>query len=172
MPTKLRSRSHDDNLLEPDLQRENAELKRDLESLRYSKIKLAEKNGCLKNHVQKLELQLAQYKTLCEKMQSDSVTSDKMEIENLRQQLEVVLLVKEALHDENLELRHRLESSQLQERHTSPGVCVVCMDNLANVVCMPCRHGALCSECAELDEVKTCPVCREEVAEKLVIFLP
>ena len=137
--TLHRSRSHDDNLLEPDLQRENVELKRDVESLRCSKNKLAEKNSCLKNHVQKLELQLSQYKKLYEKIQSDSVTSDKMEIEKLRQQLEVVLLVKEALHDENLELRHRLENSQLQERHASPGACVVCMDNPANVVCMPCR---------------------------------
>ena len=44
--------------------------------------------------------------------------------------------------------------------------CVVCMTNLRNVACLPCRHIVMCDDCARkiahLDN--QCPVCRTEIA--------
>ena len=36
------------------------------------------------------------------------------------------------------------------------GQCVICMDNLANLVCLPCKHLAICSLCNAIAE---CPMC-------------
>lgn len=42
-------------------------------------------------------------------------------------------------------------------------VCVVCMDQVASVIMLPCRHKVLCRFCAP--SVSSCPCCREVALE-------
>merc|ERR1711959_809747 len=100
---------------------------------------------------------------------------DPLEIGSLHQQLSAVQQVNDALHKEKLELQERLQASRSQAegaRETCQAACcVICMDNLVNTVCLPCRHLALCSECGMSGNVSSCPICRCPVEDKMVVFM-
>mmetsp|Transcript_46765 Transcript_46765/g.109079 ORF Transcript_46765/g.109079 Transcript_46765/m.109079 type:complete len:384 (-) Transcript_46765:18-1169(-) len=106
-----------------------------------------------------------------------SKSSPALEISNLHDQLSAMIQLKEFMEKENLELRQKLEGSH---RHTGDehrsaigmSVCVVCMDNLANLVCMPCKHLALCTYCGQRSALSECPICRATVMEKMQIYTP
>eukprot|EP00741_Cyanophora_paradoxa_P007405 tig00001127_g7164.t1 len=50
------------------------------------------------------------------------------------------------------------------ERERDARVCVACLENARSVICMPCRHKALCDGCFEQlrgrDAHAQCPICR------------
>lgn len=48
-------------------------------------------------------------------------------------------------------------------------ICIVCMDNEANYVLVPCGHMQLCEECS--NRVVDCPSCRTPVSLKMKVFL-
>jgi len=98
-----------------------------------------------------------------------------MEITNLNDQLEAVLMLKNALNNENLHLHQELQvyKMRLEKVSRAPATtCVICLDNLANVVCIPCKHLSLCLACSAQPTLAACPLCRERITEKMQIFMP
>ncbi|CAE7577740.1 unnamed protein product [Symbiodinium sp. CCMP2456] len=103
--------------------------------------------------VRTAEAQKEQYKALFEESQTDTFVQASgegrdREIVGLHQQLAALLMLKDALNSENLELQERIQAMEQLQRH-SQASCVICMENLANVVCLPCKHLALCSFCSQ-----------------------
>mmetsp|Transcript_105698 Transcript_105698/g.297292 ORF Transcript_105698/g.297292 Transcript_105698/m.297292 type:complete len:331 (-) Transcript_105698:171-1163(-) len=47
--------------------------------------------------------------------------------------------------------------------------CVVCLRTPRSVLLQPCMHLALCGECAP--QVKSCPVCRKDISQRVKVFL-
>ena len=45
----------------------------------------------------------------------------------------------------------------------------VCLDSIANVVLLPCRHMCCCQRCSE--SLRSCPVCRRKTEKKIQAFL-
>jgi len=45
--------------------------------------------------------------------------------------------------------------------------CVVCLNGVRSICCVPCGHLALCSECAP--RVNTCPVCRAVITQRIAV---
>jgi len=101
------------------------------------------------------------------------IEADRLEVDNLHQKLDAVMLLKGMLFKDNMELQRELETLR---RSAGEGVklsaCVICMDNLANVVCMPCKHLVLCAHCSQQENVHDCPICRTHVQEKMQIYTP
>ena len=59
---------------------------------------------------------------------------------------------------------HLYTTSTVQRSETSEAsdnVCVVCQDNDAVIVLLPCRHACLCDSC--LAQMTACPVCRTNI---------
>ncbi|XP_055348932.1 uncharacterized protein LOC129595831 [Paramacrobiotus metropolitanus] len=76
----------------------------------------------------------------------------------------------DALRSNIRKLKERLE----EERDGK--LCVVCHDNLRNIVSIPCRHFALCEDCINMLPTnifhnKLCPVCRKQIQELIKIFV-
>ena len=49
--------------------------------------------------------------------------------------------------------------------------CKVCLDAVANVVTLPCKHMAMCEQCSELLRDDRCPICRTQIVTQFTIFL-
>ncbi len=51
--------------------------------------------------------------------------------------------------------------------------CVICLEDRDKpVLFLPCRHAVVCKECANSVEMMSpCPVCREQVWEKIEVFI-
>jgi hypothetical protein len=47
----------------------------------------------------------------------------------------------------------------------------VCMDSPLEVLLIPCRHVALCRECAADPRLTRCPVCRADIRSKERVFV-
>lgn len=52
------------------------------------------------------------------------------------------------------------------DENAEENLCVVCLTNEKEIVLFPCRHCALCVECAQMlsDNGKKCPMCRQPVS--------
>lgn len=145
-------------------------LKTNSEYLRTEKRRLEKKVQFLEARVQDLEHGKFM---LHEQLRHDLQLSDsgEMEISSLRQQLNALMLLKDELYSENKALEGRLETlQQSQVEDSKQAACVICLDNLANLVCIPCKHLALCIYCEQ--DVTTCPICRTTVEDKMQIFTP
>jgi len=157
---------------------ENNYLRRNVENLRNVKHDLQRKLRGLEATNQLMQGQVEHYKSAAEQAQrfaQGNRGTDAMEICNLQDQLSAVVLMKDALNKENLELQRRLEEEKTKcqaQASASSASCVVCMDNLANLVCLPCKHLALCSECGSQETLSSCPICRCELKQKMQIYPP
>eukprot|EP00913_Durusdinium_trenchii_P024299 g22813.t1 len=70
----------------------------------------------------------------------------------------------DALNSENVELQARIKGLEAERsRRSPPSSCVICMENLANVVCLPHTYAA---------ERSSCPICRATINERMLIFMP
>ncbi len=49
-------------------------------------------------------------------------------------------------------------------------LCVVCEDAKKQVIILPCRHMCLCSNCANFDKIKECPMCRAKVEDSMTVY--
>lgn len=157
---------------------ENNYLRRNVENLRNVKHDLQRKLRGLDATNQLLQGQVDHYKAAAEQAQrfaQGNRGTDGMEILNLQDQLSAVVLMKDALNKENLELQRRLEEEKNKSQahaSASSASCVVCMDNLANLVCLPCKHLALCIDCGSQENLRTCPICRADLIQKMQIYPP
>jgi len=150
-------------------------LRRNVEHLRSQKHRLEDRVQSLEARVQGLEKTKNQYKMLYEQAQKEAKcrSGGEQELFCLHEQLQAVTYLKDALNNENLELLQRLERSQhARGEESKQGACVICMDNLANTVCLPCKHLALCSYCDQQQCIKKCPICRSAVDQKMQIYMP
>lgn len=50
------------------------------------------------------------------------------------------------------------------------GICVICLINPYNCICLPCGHLAICTCCSAKNEIKTCPLCRHKLEKKVRVF--
>lgn len=50
-------------------------------------------------------------------------------------------------------------------------VCAVCRSKHRNTLLFPCRHLALCDSCAKQLADENCPICRQRITEKVLVFL-
>jgi hypothetical protein len=115
------------------------------------------------------------------------------ELVMIREQLEAVQTLKDVMHEENVNLQEclvqmeqevqDLQKQQLlskrpcqhkvaQDTGAKFASCVVCLDRAPTVVCMPCKHLALCSHCCDEEALNCCPICRCDVESKVEVFLP
>merc|ERR1711934_713822 len=75
-----------------------------------------------------------------------------MEIASLRDQLDAVCQIRDTLFRENTVLQQKLDEQTKKEcQQASVSSCVVCCDNLADVVILPCKHLCVCPDCSQLD---------------------
>lgn len=165
---------------DPKLKADNQYLRRNVEHLRKVKHVLERHIKGLEARNQWLEQQMGQYKATLEQKQAEQQRdfgqgggNVAVEIQNLNDQLEAVMSIKQALNLENEELMQRLRKRDEEEKdEVNRQHCVVCMDSLANVVCLPCKHLSMCMDCGHSDMITLCPICRVPVQEKMEIFCP
>lgn len=153
---------------------ENAQLRENANLMQIVKRRMGEQISCLKHQVSSLEEELRHYKAMhfCSESSIPCRTnSEDLELMSLRQQLSAVQLVKDALNKENLELQQRFYSTREEGPQINKHTCVICMDNLVNVICLPCRHLALCTSCSQQRNVDSCPICRCSIGELMQVFL-
>lgn len=148
----------------------------------------SERPGALKtagagSYERSLEMDRDRYKTLYsslltvyEQSRSEAQVGEDLrsEVVALRLQLQEVNCAKEAVegHMATL-LRRPLPGARTMGGPDSKVAgCVVCLDSAANLVCLPCKHLALCSGCSLRTDVSTCPICRCLIDDRMEIFLP
>lgn len=150
---------------------ENDYLRKNLDYVRHEKHRLEEKLHNLETRLRGAEAKKHQYKMLYEQARQAASHrgGGELELSSLHEQLSAVNGLKEVFHHENLELSRRLEEA---EKAGGKEACVICMDNLANMVCLPCKHLALCAFCGQQQDVRACPICRTPLEDKMQIFMP
>ena len=62
--------------------------------------------------------------------------------------------------------QYNSERSEQDQRH-----CAVCLDRDRNTALLPCGHVVLCTVCARSANMKTCPICRSEIAKVIEVYL-
>jgi len=55
------------------------------------------------------------------------------------------------------------------ENHSNRILCKICYDNEMNYLVMPCFHISCCEEC--IKKVNKCPICNNDIHNKMKIFL-
>lgn len=126
----------------------------------------------LRNQSESLEGQISQYKCLYEQIR-DCQGNGGLEIDSLYQQLNACMMLKDTLFKENTELRGKIdEQRESLNDELQHAACVICKDKLASLVCMPCKHLALCTHCGKQEGVDHCPICRTRLQDKMQIYTP
>jgi len=153
-----------------------------IDHLRHAKKQLESRLAHLERQIESKLNDAAQrelhYRELYEHAQQGILAIDggvlPLEVSSLHRQLSAAQLIKDSLNKENLELRERLQSAcQAEAREEShASTCVICMDNLANVVSLPCKHLALCSSCSSSATIESCPLCRSPIDDRMEVFMP
>lgn len=64
---------------------------------------------------------------------------------------------------------------ELESEHDKH-LCVICRDNVKNVLLLPCRHVCICQTCLQIakhehEYLRKCPLCRANVDSTLEIFI-
>lgn len=50
-------------------------------------------------------------------------------------------------------------------------LCVICLENLKNIMLTPCHHLVFCIECARTDQLDdNCPICRKKYTSACVVY--
>lgn len=66
------------------------------------------------------------------------------------------------------EAQRAVLASQREEADAS--MCVVCLQERRSVVLLPCRHLSVCRGCAAHQSLRTCPLCRTQIADRLDVY--
>jgi hypothetical protein len=56
-------------------------------------------------------------------------------------------------------------------RTISNNLCSICLANERNVLFLPCRHLCSCSECGLNSHLISCPICRNLLDSRIVVFV-
>lgn len=150
---------------------ENTRLRQNIEELRTEKRRLEEEKLALGGRLRSLESQNLHYRTSCAR--PNGGTAATAELRGLQEALDAVQTVTATLNSDNERLQQRLQAvAASQEEARQKKACVVCLDNLPNVVCLPCRHMALCSFCCDACGLTSCPICRGLVESTVQVCIP
>lgn len=62
--------------------------------------------------------------------------------------------------------------TKLRDHINQDITCSICMDNIKNIILLPCRHEATCTHCAHqlLNNKKKCPICRSVINDTFKYF--
>jgi len=103
-----------------------------------------------------------------ERLQGHRHMSD-IETSELSAQVQALLHVKKNLF-RRLQDMEGERNALLKEVERAAGehTCVACLDRLANTVLQRCRHLCVCDGCAR--KLTSCPICRQPVKDRLVVF--
>jgi len=204
MAETLAANGHTVREQQGDRSQENLHLRKTVEQLRMKKHQLEDSVFRLEERVHSLVQQKTQYEALYEHTRVDSFAMGGpvggAATCSMRAQLNAVIMLKDALHRDNLELKRRLQAAEHdltwsmalqaadgeaaageaaasesvagQAETREHGACVICMDSVADVVCLPCKHLAICSSCSTQESIDSCPICRADITEKLQIYMP
>ncbi|CAF3741359.1 unnamed protein product [Adineta steineri] len=69
--------------------------------------------------------------------------------------------------DEKLILPKYKKLELLRAIKISDQDCILCVDDLANILLKPCQHTGFCEECAA--KLDICPICRSDIQERSII---
>lgn len=71
-----------------------------------------------------------------------------------------------------LQKLHEAQRALLASRReeTDASMCVVCLQERRSVVLLPCRHLSVCRGCAAHQSLRTCPLCRTRIADRLDVY--
>eukprot|EP00828_Plagiopyla_frontata_P027466 TRINITY_DN35672_c0_g1_i1.p1 TRINITY_DN35672_c0_g1~~TRINITY_DN35672_c0_g1_i1.p1 ORF type:complete len:209 (+),score=40.74 TRINITY_DN35672_c0_g1_i1:320-946(+) len=67
------------------------------------------------------------------------------------------------------QIKAMLKQNEKAQSNEQQQLCCICLEQPKNAVLMPCRHNAICMECA--NKVKLCPMCQEKIVEIVKIYL-
>lgn len=73
----------------------------------------------------------------------------------------------DSLQRELAQQREELDAA----RRSCEGLCIVCMEDSASHVVVPCGHLALCQRCSGLASTR-CPLCRQDAERVIRVFRP
>jgi len=62
-------------------------------------------------------------------------------------------------------LKKKLDDEEHENR-----MCVICQEEQKSVLLMPCRHLCCCKACSRRQELKSCPLCRKEITQKIDVY--
>jgi len=144
-------------------------LRQNAEHLRHAKHQQEHHISVLNKQVARLQEQVIHHKEA--NLRGPTNDGGSLEVSSLNQQLTAVQRLKDRLNKENLALHDELGALRQEQSQQAP-TCVICMDNLVNLVCLPCRHLALCSLCGKKGVVDSCPICRSPIDSRMQIFMP
>eukprot|EP01089_Gocevia_fonbrunei_P004978 TRINITY_DN15097_c0_g1_i1.p1 TRINITY_DN15097_c0_g1~~TRINITY_DN15097_c0_g1_i1.p1 ORF type:complete len:154 (-),score=29.19 TRINITY_DN15097_c0_g1_i1:35-496(-) len=64
-------------------------------------------------------------------------------------------------------IARKIQNFQERKRDDSR-LCMICMDAEKQIVFSPCGHLVACVECAQ--QLKSCPMCRKDIADRVRVF--
>lgn len=81
----------------------------------------------------------------------------------------------ESLKKQNQSLKNytssqRKKNEDLQQKLDEVNLCEICFENKKNILCVPCNHISICSNCSNHIHSK-CPICRTPVTEIKKVYL-
>ncbi|KAI8365368.1 uncharacterized protein BYT42DRAFT_649271 [Radiomyces spectabilis] len=65
------------------------------------------------------------------------------------------------------DLSDETEDSRISDYDWDGPLCTICFSEPKDVILMPCQHGGLGQQCAEI--LETCPLCRAQIDERIVM---
>jgi len=80
------------------------------------------------------------------------------ELESIEEKLRVIL-------DLVITAKTNKLSQQAENRS-----CVICQEEPKTVLLMPCRHLCVCNACSNNHHLQKCPLCRNEITERITVF--
>ena len=104
-------------------------------------------------------------------------------VEKLMDEYDKLKAESEKLKAENLKVMKELEKLKIEKQNLEEArLCKICMEVEISCVFIPCGHQVTCEDCAKTlstrtfknavsGELKTCPVCREQISKHIKTFL-
>jgi len=80
----------------------------------------------------------------------------------------------DSLKKQNISLKnqnsiHLKQNQELQQKLNDVNLCEVCFENKKNILCIPCNHISVCSNCSNHIHSK-CPICRTPVTQTKIVY--
>lgn len=126
----------------------------------------------------KAKERLLQYEEEAEAMKSELfVLREKMQLYEGSDELIQSIVSREKCDEYISAFRVRLEKFVGQrERITKTQCeaqlnCVVCRDRVKSIMFTPCHHLCICHQCHSNHQFSKCPICRNDVAQYLTVYL-
>lgn len=108
----------------------------------------------LQTEIEALKLELRQLKGDATALKSLKL----LDLEYLKATLQTGLEVVEA------------KIQDIKRRENDGALCLLCLSEPKNILLLPCRHLCLCKDCSLHPKLTACPVCRQNIQNKMDIF--